>query len=239
VKIRAVIFDVYATLLQVGPAPVEADALWTRLFEDNLGGQPPFTRTEFSVRVNHSIARRHAAARACGIRWPEIVWPAVVTEVLPALARLPAEKFDEFLFLQMQIGRTLRLAAHAEDCLRRIQERGHILGIASNSQHYTLRELGEALEGASLHLAIFEPSMCFWSFQHGFSKPDPHVFQILTARLEARGLNSGEALMVGDRLDNDISPARAHGWQTWQLTPSGQGDGDASGDFRQLLAVLD
>jgi FMN phosphatase YigB (HAD superfamily) len=238
VKPRAVIFDVYATLLQVGPPPADAEARWNRLFEELLDARPSLSRTEFFVRTNQVIARRHAAARACGIQWPEIQWPSIVAEVLPDLAHLPARKFDEFIFLQMQIGRTLRLADHAGECLRQLHERGLVLGIASNSQDYTLRELGEALKGAGLTLSIFDAHLCVWSFQHGFSKPDPHIFQIITARLEGRGIGPGETLMVGDRLDNDIQPARAHGWQTWQLAPASQGDGMTSGEFRQLLAAL-
>ena len=58
---------------------------------------------------------------------------------------------------------------------------------------------------------MFDPELRFWSFENGFSKPDPHVFRILTARLEARGISPSETLMVGDRFDNDIEPARAHG----------------------------
>jgi FMN phosphatase YigB (HAD superfamily) len=41
--------------------------------------------------------------------------------------------------------------------------------------------------------------------------------------------------MVGDRLDNDIEPAKAHGWQTWQLGAAG--DGDWAG-LRQMLHGL-
>jgi FMN phosphatase YigB (HAD superfamily) len=37
------------------------------------------------------------------------------------------------------------------------------------------------------------------------------------ARLAARGICPGEILMIGDRLDNDIAPARAQGWQAWQV----------------------
>ena len=82
----------------------------------------------------------------------------------------------------------------------------------------------EALAAHGLGLDLFDRDLCFWSFEHGFSKPDPHVFQILTARLAARGIRPAETLMVGDRLDNDIEPAQAHGWQTWQLGPAADGD---------------
>jgi FMN phosphatase YigB (HAD superfamily) len=49
------------------------------------------------------------------------------------------------------------------------------------------------------------------------------VFQILTARLQARAVAPQEILMVGDSPDNDIEPAKAHGWQAWQLGPQAGG----------------
>lgn len=235
-KIRAVVFDVYATLLEVGPAPPDADARWQRLFLEMLGTPPPLSRTEFSGRVSQVIARRHAEAKANGIPWPEIAWPSVVLAVLPMLARLSAPKLEDFLFQQMQIGRTLRLADGAADCMRGLNEAGMLLGIASNSQAYTLRELTTALRGTGLNLSMFDREVRFWSFENGFSKPDPHVFRILTARLEARGISPAETLMVGDRLDNDIEPAKAQAWQTWQLTA--RRTHDTAGNWRDLTAWL-
>jgi FMN phosphatase YigB (HAD superfamily) len=236
-KIRAIIFDVYSTILEVGPPPTDADALWQELFEEMLGTPPPFNRTEFAMRTSRMIARRHQEARALGIRWPEVIWPAVVQEAIPDLARLEAEERDEFILRQMQIGRTLRLADGAVECLRRLNAERRLLGIASNSQAYTLCELDAALQGVGLNLSMFDPGLRFWSFQHGFSKPDPHVFRILTARLEARGITPAETLMVGDLLDNDIEPARAFGWQTWQLVSIKQNG--PSGNWRELLAWLE
>jgi len=230
-KIRAAIFDVYTTILEVGPPPANSATLWQRLFEEMIGKPPPVTRTEFAVRAARIIARHHAAAKSRGIQWPEIGWPSVVLEVLPLLARLSAPKLADFLFHQMQIGRTLRLAAGAAECLRQLNDNEILLGIASNSQAYTLRELTAALQVTGLNLSVFDPDLRFWSFENGFSKPDPHVFRILTARLEARGISPAETLMVGDRLDNDIAPARAQGWQTWQLGPAANGDWDGLRDW--------
>jgi len=236
-NIRAVIFDIYTTILEVGRPPADADALWWRLFDETLGTKPPLTRTQFSVATAQVIARLHTKARACGIPWPEVQWPGVVMEVIPGLARVPAPKLDDFLLRQMQIGRTLRLADGAVQCLRGLNDQGRLLGLASNSQAYTLRELEAALSGAGLDLSIFDHDVRFHSFEHGFSKPDPHAFRILTARLEARGISPTETLMVGDRLDNDIEPARAFGWQTWQLTANA-GRAPGTGDWRQLHEFL-
>ena len=209
--------------------------MWQNLFIDTLGTPPPLTRAQFAVATAQAVARRHADARARGIPWPEIQWPGVVLEVLPALARLRANQREDFLFRQMQIGRALRLAEGAADCLLWLNTKQFLLGIASNSQAYTLSELGAALQSAGLNLSVFDPEVLFWSFEHGFSKPDPHVFRILSARLEARGITPAEILMVGDRLDNDIAPARSFGWQTWQLTI---GRGVGAGNWRDLLTWL-
>ncbi len=234
VNIRAAIFDIYSTILEVGPPPANADELWQGLCAETLGTPPPLSRSEFSLRSSQVVGRLHADARARGIQWPEILWPSVVLEVIPGLARLSAPKREDFLLRQMKIGRTLRLAEKAEDCLRRLNDQGILLGIASNAQAYTLRELSGALQDAGFNLSSFDRDLRFWSFENGFSKPDPHVFRILTARLEARGIRPVETLMVGDRLDNDIEPARAHGWQTWHLKPGSP----RGGGFRELIAAL-
>ena len=180
----------------------------------------------------------HSAARAKGIPRPEVLWPAVVAEVLPNVARLPAPIQAEFIFRQMQIGRTLQLHKGVGQTLAAARQRGLLLGIASNSQAYTLRELQEALRAVELDLDIFDREARFWSFANGFSKPDPHVFQMLTARLEARGIAAAEILMVGDRLDNDMAPAQLFGWQTWRICEQGQA-GENAGNWSQLQAWLD
>lgn len=214
---RAIIFDVYGTLLEVGPPPPDGEEQWERLWAELGRAGPRLSRLEFSVACHQVIGRRHAAARARGIAWPEVHWPSVVMEVLPEVARLSPADQDEFVFRQIQTGRTTRMGAEVAAALRRLSDDACLLGIASNAQAYTVRELRDGLAPHGLALDLFDPELCFWSFAHGFSKPDPHVFQILATRLAARGIGPGEVLMVGDRLDNDIQPARVQGWQTWQV----------------------
>ncbi|MEK7674343.1 MAG: HAD family hydrolase [Verrucomicrobiota bacterium] len=217
-NIRAIIFDIYGTLLEVGPPPPDADARWQHLCRDMLHIEPPLSRLHFSVASSKVIARHHEAAHARGILCPEVHWPCVVAEVMPELAQLPRHGQEEFLFRQIQTGHSTHMTAETAATLRWLKGRPSLLGIASNAQAYTLRELEEALATHALGMDLFERDLCFWSFEHGFSKLDPHVFQILTARLAARGIPPAETLMIGDREDNDVEPARAAGWQTWYLT---------------------
>jgi putative hydrolase of the HAD superfamily len=235
-KIRAVLFDIYGTLMQVGPPPADADARWQKLLAQTFSTAPTISRLEFAVASSRAIERRHAASHARGIQHPEILWPSVVAEVLPAFCNLTQATQDEFVYQQIQIGRTIQLISGAAEGLHKLATRGCQLGLASNAQAYSVRELREALAKANLDFSLFNPALCFWSYEHGFSKPNPHVFQILDIRLEVLGITADKTLMVGDRLDNDIEPARAQGWQTWHLSAAGTSSG---GDWTELLAFLE
>ena len=237
-KFRAVIFDIYKTVLEVGPPPVDREGKWQQLAHDRLGIAPPLSFAQFTADCEGVIAREHALARKAGILHPEIFWPDVVTEIMPGLKRLPAVERDDFLFQQQSLFHDVRLMRGAADVLRFLRERGVLMGIASNAQPYTRREVDRALADEKLSLAVFTPELCFWSFAHGFSKPDPHVFRLLTARARAHGVQAVEMLMVGDRLDNDIEPARAQGWNTWRLQASSRGETEGDwGELREFLTA--
>ena len=192
--------------------------------------EPPLSRLDFSIASSKAITRRHGEDRARGIPWPEILWPSVVAGIIRAVGRLSRRDCEEFLYRHIQTGHSTSMSEETASLLRNLKKLGFVMGVASNAQNYTLRELAEALAVHGLAMDMFEPDLCFWSFEHGFSKPDPHVFQILTARLLDRGVAASEILMAGDRLDNDIQPATAHGWQSWQFrAPAGGGGGGWTG----------
>ena len=196
-----------------------------------------FTRP-CSVWIRHLRTRKRAgwryggrpsAARAAGIAWPEVYWPDVVAEVLPELARLPAKPPAAFMLRHAGLMHTIQLHPAAAHLLASLHEHGVLLGLASNCQPYTLAELEAQFATAGLTLDIFHPSLRFLSFEHGYSKPDPHVFRLLAARLRRFGVTTGEALVVGDRLDNDVAPARAQGFQAWQLAAASSSSPMAGG----------
>ncbi|MBE7503704.1 MAG: HAD family hydrolase [Verrucomicrobiales bacterium] len=237
-SVRAVIFDVYQTLLEVGPPPLDADARWRALWARLPENTPPPTLAAFAAACEAVIRHEHALAREQGVACPEVYWPAVTAAAAPALRALDPSALDDWLFAHAQLVRTVRLAPHAGHVLRRLVSTGLALGIASNAQPYTWRELEEVLQTIGLDRACFDPALCFGSFEQGFSKPDPHVFRLLSARLRARGISPDETLMVGDRLDNDIAPARRAGWQAWHLRRSGKNPAELAGDWPALELFL-
>jgi HAD superfamily hydrolase (TIGR01549 family) len=57
-------------------------------------------------------------------------------------------------------------------------------------------------------------SVCLSSAEIGLEKPDPEIFRLALSRA---GCTPEEAVMIGDRIDNDIRPARMQGWRTIRI----------------------
>jgi len=237
-KARALIADIYNTLIEVGPPPADVAQRWEFLWQDMLADPVRLTLEEFADSSEKLIAREHQSAIRVGVQNPEIYWPAVAKEALPELARLAERESDEFLYQHARLQRTARLMPGAGEVLRSLVETGVLLGLASNCQPYSMRELDDALATARLSRSVFKPELCFFSFATGFSKPNPHAFRHLRAQLQVCGIPPAAALLVGDRLANDLEPARLHGFQTWHLCADTPSDGHVGGDWCVLARHL-
>lgn len=82
--------------------------------------------------------------------------------------------------------------------LNRLAERGLLLGLAANQPVTTIAKLDHWGIG---HLFKHREV----SASHGFRKPDPRLF---LRACEDLGVMPPDCIMVGDRIDNDIVPAR-------------------------------
>jgi len=225
--IRALICDIYGTLLRV--APPENPPSWEMAWAASFGTSPTLTEAEFSARCLSEVAAVHSASLKAGVDFPEVDWLEILQSVIGPQPRETLRHFArEAAFRQ----RKCTLMPGAAAVLEWAACSGLICGLCSNAQDYTLAELA-----ATVALETFDPDISFLSFQHGFSKPGARVFQLLGGRLAARGLQPEEILMIGDRPDNDILPAASSGWQTWLLTAD-SGSGPQEGGWPQLMEWL-
>jgi putative hydrolase of the HAD superfamily len=238
-NLRAVICDIYGTLLAVKPPPQDTESRWIAFWNSIPEMKRQLRFDDFSAITKQIIAREHAAARAAGVAYPEILWPRILEEAVPELANLSPEARENLLWQQAQFLHTVTLMPGAAEALRQLRAKDIILGLASNSQPYTLRELDLALASAGLSRQLFDPNLCFFSFEHGFSKPDPAVFRLLTKRLQKQNISVNQALMIGNRLDNDVLPARAAGWQAWHFTEELSAQSANAGNWEQFSRWLD
>jgi HAD superfamily hydrolase (TIGR01662 family) len=100
----------------------------------------------------------------------------------------------------------------AADVVRSLHGR-YKLGIIANQSEGTVQRLAERKIGTYFDLVI-------GSAEAGVRKPDPAIFQMALkqANCEAR-----DAVMVGDRIDNDVAPAKALGMKTIHVRQGGSG----------------
>jgi HAD superfamily hydrolase (TIGR01549 family) len=94
-----------------------------------------------------------------------------------------------------------QLRPEIDGLLRRLNDRGLKLGIVANQPQAACERLARA--GIS-DLFAYQGLSGFT----GLSKPDPRAFR---AAAEALGMTPPDCVMVGDRIDNDIAPAKALG----------------------------
>ena len=88
--------------------------------------------------------------------------------------------------------------------LRLLADRGVKLGVVANQPAAMVERLSrEGIGGLFTHLGLSGVS--------GLRKPDPRAF---TVAADVLGVAPGECIMVGDRIDNDIVPARSLGMAT-------------------------
>lgn len=233
-----IIFDVYKTLMRVGPPSEDPQRCWERLCQEYVPGMTDLSLSEFGSRTKRAIEARHARSRAAGVDFPEILWEEILLEVIPSLKTLRPDQLDSFILKQTNTWHTTSLDEGCVPFIREARRRGIPLGIASNAQRYTHWELTRCLEPAGLSLAVFDPQLCFWSFENGFSKPSERVFSKLGSQARRLGYSAPELLMVGDRVDNDIEPALAQGWQAWHLRSPGESFRYVGGSWDALYAKL-
>jgi len=89
----------------------------------------------------------------------------------------------------------------AEEILKYLKSLGYKLGVIANQSHGT----AERLEQWNLLQYI---DVVAASAELGIAKPDPAIFH---KAMELADCTAEEAVMVGDRLDNDIAPAKKLG----------------------------
>ena len=100
--------------------------------------------------------------------------------------------------------------AGAADVLRQLSGRYKLgvianqsLGTAQRLQHHGMRQYIDLVIGSA---------------EAGVRKPDPKIFQMA---LQQAGATPAEAVMVGDRIDNDVRPANELGWRTIHVRQGG------------------
>ncbi|HMP73381.1 MAG TPA: HAD family hydrolase [Kiritimatiellia bacterium] len=225
--IRAVLFDVYGTLLasgagELGIARKPDAALAFAQALHSIGIQvPPARAASLLTSWRACIHDDHARSRARGIDTPEVDIREIWAEFLTLHPQLPPAN-------DLPRDHLLSIAALEYECrvnpvapmpglipmLTSLHETGLPLGIVSNAQFYTPL-LFTAYAGSPIEQLGINPDYCAWSYRHRVAKPSPRLFQIvLDALLRDHRIHPAQVLYLGNDMLNDVWTAHTAGCQT-------------------------
>jgi 5'-nucleotidase len=186
--------------LDVGDVLLDEDPLTYRSFRRHVEA---VQRVRPDLTFRELLAAREARA-AAGSRWPvyEVV-SAVLDEAACAAAWASAEREVRAEFAALS-----PLIDGADALVERLARR-YWLGLIANQ--------GPECRARLAALGLFDHfTVVALSEERGLFKPDPGLFRWA---IERAGASPSRCVMVGDRLDNDVAPARALGlatiWVRW------------------------
>ncbi|MCA9238799.1 MAG: HAD family hydrolase [Planctomycetales bacterium] len=213
--LRAVVFDVYGTLLISASGDISLamessrdDAARTAL--RSVGAQVG-DRAAVVEPFFKAIEHAHQASAE---EFPEVEIRDIWRQVLQGLG----VELDDPAIERLAVEYECRVNAiwpmpHLAETLSSLRQAGVRLGIVSNAQFFTPLAF-PALTGKTLEQWGFDPKICVWSYQHRRAKPGAGLYETCVQGLAAGGVQPQETLYVGNDMRNDIGPAQAVGMRT-------------------------
>ena len=224
--IKAVLFDVYGTLLISGVGDIgtsrEKDS--AKAFGEALSAMEIRHDPQAVCGVDwlaDAIGRSHARSRDKGIEYPEvdilIVWSSVLEE-LRTRGLIEREEFDVSFLRKLAVEYEVRSnpvwpMPGCRECLEFLRESGFHLGLLSNAQFFT-PELFPALLDAELRDLGFRDELLLFSYHSQHAKPGLFMFERAREILARLGVDSGATLYIGNDMLNDVYAASQVGFRT-------------------------
>lgn len=226
--VRAVLFDVYGTLLVSASGDIGRDRHGRRnkALTESFRSAGFATTSRSSVRrgielLDRAMMDAHKTLRKRGCLHPEIdicrIWSVVLRELA-----------GRGIIVGPVNSETVQTLAVEYECrvnsvwpmpgLRRtltsMRRVGLVLGIVSNAQFYTPLIL-QSFSETGWSARWFDTNACVWSYRIHEAKPSPRLLSAVLKRLRVRyGIEPEEILCVGNDMLNDISPAAEAGCRT-------------------------
>ena len=232
--IRAVLFDVYGTLVDSGIDPSRPFSrrifncqIKNALRQAGLNPCDPQAGLSISDALQERITHVHLLARSHGIDYPEVdirnIWKQVLTTSIQRgwiTGTVNANVITRVALEFEGVQNPVMLMPGVKTALALLRQRGIKMGIVSNAQFYTPLIL-QVLFGASLARIGFDRPLCIWSYRLGRAKPSSDLLNLALKRIRQKYcLKPREVLVIGNDWNNDLVPARWAGCRTALLAGS-------------------
>ncbi len=214
--IKAVIFDIYGTLLKTGSGDLDEsledeDVLLRSFSKVKEKYDIDAGAEELLELFETSIDKVHQEKENKGIEHPEVD----IKEIWGMILDKTGYEYDEELLFEIAYDHNHFNGEHTlyKDAERMLKElsRKVKLGIISNAQFYTLIDMDNLLdEGLDDY---FDEDIMLFSYKIGFSKPNVKVFQMLREKLKEKGIAAEETIYVGNDMLKDIDTSKKAGFK--------------------------
>lgn len=223
--IRAVLFDIYGTLVVSGSGDVgttvgESRGSHFAAALAAVGCELQGDSEEAAALWVEAIRADHAASRQSGVEYPEVdvreIWQTVLDRLRKSgqISESPPPSSIPRLAVEYELlTNPVWPMPGAAECLQTLRNHRLPLGIVSNAQFFTPL-LFPALFDHDLHDLGFSPELCFFSYETRQAKPGKPLYQRAADQLRHRGISPPEVLYVGNDLLNDVAGAAGVGFRT-------------------------
>lgn len=227
--VKAVLFDVYGTLLisgsgDVGTATAIDSAVALRDALDAAGFEGDLKKAGVRGKelLGEFVEHHHYLCRLCSIWHPEVdiidIWTKVLAELhkegIITSIGVDQEQINLLgVEYECRVNPTWPMPG-CSDVLAQLAASDKVMGIVSNAQFYTPL-LFETFLDKKVPALGFDPECCIWSCDVGEAKPSPKLFnRVLGALMVKYGIRPEETVYVGNDMLNDIYSAQEAGCKT-------------------------
>lgn len=225
--IKAVVFDIYGTLLVSGSGDIESlnpkatEAIKSLEeagvnFSENLQGE------DILKQFRDAVFAVHAELKLKGIPFPEVdivdIWARILNNLQQQKFISHKENIDlkELAVIYELKTNPVYPMPEMVKTIEKLQQEGYKLGIVSNAQYFTPTILNYFLgeEKELAELKFFDQDLCVYSYQLQEAKPSQKLYQIINAQAAKKEIQPHEILFIGNDMLNDIYPSSLCGMRT-------------------------
>lgn len=223
-NLKAVLFDIYGTLLVSGSGDISLSSGASRADAapeafQAVGLQPPADGQRIVDLLHETIRADHAQAPP-EVDYPEVdiieIWRATCDGLaMQGAIETVSRNFDyHALAVEYECrANPVWPMPGLTECLATLRAANVQLGVISNAQFFT-QGVFPSLLGQTLEQLGFRTDLCVFSNEHRRAKPGLFLYEEMRRRLAASDLRPGDALYVGNDMLNDIWAASQVGFRT-------------------------
>ena len=229
-NIKAVLFDVYGTLLvssagDIGASKFEVKEVISAFECAHLSFKKGVDKEQIAQmiieRYKETIAKTHLWIQLKGVKYPEVdiikIWQKVIDSFKDKNVFTKKKINYKLLALAFEINTNpVWPMPKLKSTLQGLNKKGIYLGIISNAQFFTPIILNYFLQAKNLNgnIPCFEKDLCIYSYERNKAKPSLSLFKKALRELKRYKIKPNEVLFVGNDMLNDIYPAQKVGFKT-------------------------